>query len=206
MFKNAVVAWVFSAAALIAWSFAFWLLVVPPLHLMPLLPSAPDLSRRLQQENLAPGTYFAPHAQPSGTAAPADASPAPFYRLSFSPRGERLGSAPQILMGAAQQCLVALLAVLLLALAAAPGFLRRFLIVLCAGAVGTVFIAAADPVWLQLPWDGVFGAAIYQAGAWLLLGLIAGGVMRPPEARTPAPTFNPAAAAEDEDDDSDDDE
>lgn len=181
MAGRALLAWVLGTLALIGWGMLFFLFIAGPIGMFHALPGSKYVTDQLVGDKTATGTYFVPW--PRSTEAEqrnfVDSHKAGgFYRLSYVAEGVDPGSTEKMLWGAGHLATVALLAVMLLAIVQAPNFLMRAVAVVLAGGMGTVLITVGDPIWFHLPWDYCVGAAVYQGVSWLLLGLIAGGLMK----------------------------
>ncbi len=89
------------------------------------------------------------------------------------------------MLGSLHSLVVACLATALLLLAAPslPSLGQRFALVFIAGAMGSIFIQAGDPIWFHLPWDYAAGALVYEFVSWTLLAGVLGLMLRPRDSR-----------------------
>ena len=181
MTKRAVMAVAGGAVVLVIWGMVFWGFLAPALGVFQALPDARGVTAALTDASTETGTYFMPwpRSTPEEFARfTAQHRSGPFYRLSYVREGVDPNSPLKIAVGIAQYVVVALLAVVLILAAGAPGFRARFAIVVLAGLIGTVFITVGDPVWFHLPWDYTAGVILYEVVAWVLLGLTTAAITR----------------------------
>ncbi len=133
----------------------------------------------LEQQGTPTGTYFYPWPRDGEARAAWEEAHirGPFFKISYVREGANPSSPAKLMIGSLHNLVVACVAtaLLLLAAPALSSFGQRFALVFMAGAMGSIFIQAGDPIWFHLPWDYVAGALVYEFVSWALLGV--GGVL-----------------------------
>ena len=161
--------------ALVVWGMVFWALLADPLGVFHKLPNDTTVTETLLASDVATGTYFMPW--PRDTPAAFDAFVAqhrvgPFYRLSYVRAGVDPNSPAKLALGTLHYLIVAILAVGIVLISDATRFARRFLLVLGAGLLGSIFITLGDPIWFHMPWDYTRAVLLYEMVAWVLLAVV----------------------------------
>jgi len=161
----------------------FWGVLSPRLGAFRDQPIQQAAAELLAQSDTPTGTYFFPW--PRSDVGWEDAHrTAPFFKLSYVREGADPSSPGKLALGSLHNLGVALLAnaLILLALPGLPTFGRRFALVFCAGAMGSLLIQVGDPIWFHLPWDYANASLVYELGSWAILGAISGALLRPEDA------------------------
>lgn len=100
--------------------------------------------------------------------------------MSYIREGVDSQAPGKILLGTLQYLVVSGLGVALLRLSALPSSAvgRKFLLILVAGSIGSVFIRLGEPVWFHLPWPHALGNLVFEVGAWVPMGLALGKLVK----------------------------
>lgn len=171
--RRLLVATLVGTLALFVWGMIFWGALVPGMDMFHAVPNEARITAAFTASGMPTGTYFTPWPRDTQESAKAFRErhlAGGFWKLSWIREGVDPASPRKLLHGALHHAAVAFLAALLIAVANGKSFPARFLTVLLAGAMGTVFITLADPIWFHLPWDYAKGALLYETIAWMLLG------------------------------------
>ena len=178
-----------SALALLLWGLLFWVLLSTPGESERAVPDEPGLVQLLRERLPDSGTYAFPAPPPRAAARDAGALEAFRQRKLAGPIGmihfRRGGTDPlslrNYLIGFLHLLAASFVAALLLATAlpALESYGRRAAFVFGLGVFAVVAVRISDPVWWHLPWGHFLHAALYDGAAWLISGLVLGGIVRP---------------------------
>jgi hypothetical protein len=165
------------------WGMTFWGWAYEVFGIFNKLPDDAEMATLLEVNGTATGTYFFPWPRntPETMAAfVAQHKTGPFFQVSYIREGVDPQSPGKILLGVAQYFCVSLVGVGLLRLsgAHAASFTRKFLVLVLAGLMGSVFIRLGDPLWFHLPWPHALGNAAYEIVAWMLMGAVIGSTLK----------------------------
>ena len=178
------VATILGALVLLVWGMLFWGVLYEPAAVFKPDVVDEEIVHALEQSGIATGTYF--HPWPRNTPEARQSwvtrhAAGPFFRLSYVREGVDPQSPAKLLRGVGHNLAIALLATWLVVFtqAAATTFGKRVLLVFVAGSMGTLMTLAGDVVWFHMPADYAVGAAVYELGCWLLLGLVLAWYLQP---------------------------
>lgn len=173
--------------ALIVWGMILWALLSGPLGTFRDRPILENAAALLAQQDTPTGPYFYPAPRDGEARASWEEAHTrePFFKISYVREGANPSSAAKLMLGSLHNLVVAGLAaaLLLLAAPALPSLGQRFALVFIAGAMGSIFIQAGDPIWFHLPWDYAVGALVYEFVSWTLLAGVLGLMLRPRDSR-----------------------
>jgi hypothetical protein len=178
--RKLLIATVAGTVVLIVWGMLFWGFLAEPLGVFHSLPDDQSVNEVLEATGLATGTYFMPwpHNTPKTRARfQAQHEKGPFYRLSYVREGVNPSSKLKLAIGTLHYFGVAAIAVAL-AVITGGSFASRFGAVLLGGLLGTSFITVGDNIWFHMPMDYIRGALLYEAIAWIMLGLVVARLTR----------------------------
>lgn len=165
---------------LIAWGMLFWGLLADPLGVFHALPDDASVTEVLEATGVPTGTYFMPwprNTPETRARFQSQHESGPYYRLSYVKEGVDPASKLKLAIGTLHFFGVAALAVAL-AVLTGGSFAARFGAVLLGGLLGTSFITVGDSIWFHMPMDYIRGALLYEAVAWILLGLVVARLTR----------------------------
>jgi hypothetical protein len=186
-----VVGAVLSAAALMVWSFMFWVVLSAPGGAMRPVPDEPALLQVLRDKLPVSATYYAPlppQPQPGQDTAPALEAfrrrqmAGPIALIHFNREGADPLSTMTTVRSAAQALVSSLLAALLLlvALPALEGYAQRVVYVFGLGVFAAAAVRLSEPILWHLPWGHFLHGAMYDAVSWLVAGLVLAAIVKPP--------------------------
>jgi hypothetical protein len=189
MFVRVLLGAVASALALLLWGFLFWVVLSAPGGALRAVPDEAGLMQTLRERLPASGSYAFP-SPPAGTAASDPAALEAFRQRNLAgPMGiihfRRTGTDPLSPRNYAKDFLhllaASFVAALLLAavLPALETYARRAAFVFGLGVFAAVAVRLYDPVWWHLPWRHFAYSALYDCAAWLISGLVLGGIVKP---------------------------
>lgn len=182
---------VISAVALALWSVLFWVVLAGPGGGVRAVPDEAGLMQTLQAQLPRSGTYYVPmppQPQPGVPRDPALQSfrqreiSGPIALIQFNRRGVDPFSTMAYLRLAAQTLAASLIAALLLraALPVLEGFVQRVGFVFALGVFAAVAVRLSEPLWWHLPWPYYLHGAVYDAGSWLVAGVVLGAIVKRP--------------------------
>jgi len=182
--KKILLASLASTLALLIWGMLFWGILYEPTKTFKSEVLDESILNSLVSNDVKTGTYFYPW--PRNTKETAKVwlekhKEGPFFKLSYVREGVNPQAPIKFLFGFIHNFITCLLAslILFLALPSLKSFIKRFLIVFCAGLMGTIYIQLGDPIWFHLPWDYPLGVLLYELVSWAILGLILGRMIKP---------------------------
>ena len=177
---------IFGGAALAAtlvffWGFLFWTVLPVGSGAVQGAPDGGALQAALDAELPASGSYMVPYSeQPESDTAYHEAHTAGPIALIYFRKNGAEPMAPGVLLRGWLHGFATLLlmAVLVRLLAGNGGFGLRFGIAAGGGIVGSVFAHLGAPIWWYQPWDFALTQLSYEAGAWVLGGLVLAALLR----------------------------
>jgi len=180
---NTLLAGIGSTIVVVVWGMIFWGWVHEFFGVFNKLPGDTKVVEMLIANGTATGTYFFPWPRNTPETFAnfvQQHKTGSFFQLSYIKEGVDPQAPGKILRGVFQYFAVSMIAVALLRLTMTPSasFLRKFIIVLLAGLMGTIFIRLGDPIWFHLPWQHALGQAVYEMVAWLLMGAVIAAILK----------------------------